>query len=186
MKVIQISPSASRDACLATLCARVYGQQAGLTPLVVFTGTRNVLFAQEAARLLAGVDSNGKPLALALLVLDEAGEGMTVTHICEFADGAKAHLISKLSLKAPLRVEVSDEADDVFYQQCGISRWFAGEDGQRIGLGARHPARALEDLAPTLALDEALILRRFKHDPTAFAAAKEAFLAGLNSFPETL
>lgn len=186
MKVTQISQSAPRDACLATLCAKVYGQQAGLTPLVVFTGTRNVLFAQEAARLLAGVDSDGKPLALALLVLDEAGEGMTVTHTCEFVDGAKARLISELSLKAPLRVEVSDNADEAFYQQCGITRWLTAEDNQRVGLGARHPAKALDDLAPTLTLDEALILRRFKHDPTAFAAAKDAFLDGLNGFPETL
>lgn len=185
MKVTQISQSAQRDACLATLCAKVYGQQAGLTPLVVFTGTRNVLFAQEAARLLAGVDSDGKPLALALLVLDEAGEGMTVTHTCEFFDGAKARLISELSLKAPLRVEVSED-DAAFYQQCGITRWLTDEGNQRVGLGARHPAKTLDDLAPTLTLDEALILRRFKHDPTAFSAAKDAFLAGLNRFPETL
>ena len=186
MKVIQINQSALRDACLATLCAKVYGQQAGLTPLVVFTGTRNVLFVQEGARLLAGVDKEGKPLALALLVLDEAGEGMTVTHACEFVEGAKARLISELSLKAPLRVEVTEGADEAFYQQCGISRWFTQEGNQRVGLGAHHPAKTLDDLAPTLALDEALILRRFKHDPAAFADAKDAFLVGLNSFPETL
>jgi len=186
MKVIQINQSDLRDACLATLCAKVYGQQAGLTPLVVFTGTRNVLFTQEAARLLAGVGSDGKPLALALLVLDEAGEGMTVTHACEFSDGAKASLISELSLKAPLRVEVTEAADEAFYQQCGITRWLTDESNQRVGLGARHAAKTLDELAPTLTLDEALILRRFKHDPAAFSAAKDAFLAGLNSFPERL
>ena len=53
MKVVHVSQSEPRDACLAKLCAEVYGQQAGLTPLVVFTGTKNVLFAQEGARLLA-------------------------------------------------------------------------------------------------------------------------------------
>ncbi|HBM29357.1 MAG TPA: hypothetical protein DDZ92_10810, partial [Halomonas sp.] len=106
MKVVHVSQSEPRDACLAKLCAEVYGQQAGLTPLVVFTGTKNVLFAQEGARLLAGVDGAGKPLALALLVLDEAGQGMTVTHACEFAEGAKARLLSELSLKAPLRIDV--------------------------------------------------------------------------------
>ncbi|WP_301584708.1 hypothetical protein [Halomonas alkaliantarctica] len=186
MKVVHISQSAPRDACLATLCAQVYGQQAGLTPLVVFTGTKNVLFDQEAARLLAGVDGDGKPLALALLVLDEAGEGMTVTHACEFVEGAKARLISELILKAPLRVEVSDAAQEAFYQQCGFKRWFDGVKGRRIGLGARHPAKRSDDLAPTLCLDEALILRRFKHDSAAFADAKDAFLSGLNSFPTTL
>ncbi|MGO2008798.1 MULTISPECIES: hypothetical protein [Halomonadaceae] len=186
MKVVHISQSAPRNACLATLCAKVYGQQAGLTPLVVFTGTKNVLFDQEAARLLAGVDGVGKPLALALLVLDEAGEGMTVTHACEFVDGAKARLISELSLKAPLRVEVSDATQEAFYQQCGFKRWFDGAQGQRIGLGARHPVKHSTDLTPTLSLDEALILRRFKHDPAAFTEAKEAFLSGLNNFPATL
>ncbi len=65
MKVVQIKEAGQRDACLARLCAEVYGQKAGLTPLVVFAGTRNVLFKQEIARLLAGVDKTGKPLALA-------------------------------------------------------------------------------------------------------------------------
>ncbi|WP_422102243.1 hypothetical protein [Vreelandella sp.] len=186
MKVVHVSQSEPRDACLAKLCAEVYGQQAGLTPLVVFTGTKNVLFAQEGARLLAGVDGAGKPLALALLVLDEAGQGMTVTHACEFAEGAKARLLSELSLKAPLRVDVTSEKEEAFYQQCGFKRWFAADNGKRVGLSARHPSKSVETLSPTLALDEALILRRFKHDAAAFAQAKEAFLAGLNSVPDTL
>ncbi len=91
MKVVQINQPAQRDACLARLCAEVYGQAAGLTPLVVFTGTRNVLLPQEAARLLAAVDGDGVPQALALLVLDEQGEGMTLTHACDLnASEAKA------------------------------------------------------------------------------------------------
>ncbi|ATH78579.1 hypothetical protein CLM76_13740 [Vreelandella venusta] len=186
MKVVHVSERAQRDACLARLCADVYGQAAGLTPLVVFTGTRNVLFAQEGARLLAGVDGNGKPLALALLVLDEKGQGMTVTHACELVEGAKARLLSELSLKAPLRVEVSSEQEEAFYQQCGFKRWWNTAQGQRVGLVARHPASHVDELAPTLELDEALILRRFKHDAAAFGQAKEAFLAGLNQFPASL
>ena len=58
--------------------------------------------------------------------------------------------------------------------------------GQRVGLVARHPASHVDELAPTLELDEALILRRFKHDAAAFGQAKEAFLAGLNQFPTSL
>ncbi len=103
---------------------------------MVFTGTKNVLFAQEGARLLAGVDGAGKPLALALLVLDEAGQGMTVTHACEFAEGAKARLLSELSLKAPLRIDVQNEKEKTFYQQCGFKRWLAADNGQHIGLFA--------------------------------------------------
>ncbi|MGO2243122.1 MAG: hypothetical protein ACTH5D_15330 [Halomonas sp.] len=187
MKVIHVNEEAQRDACLARLCAEVYGQEAGLTPLVVFAGTRTVLFAQQAARLFAAVDAKGKPQALALLVLDEEGEGMTITHACTLDQlDAKQRLINELSLKAPLRVEVDTGEQEAFYRESGIKRWFGGVGGKRIGLGARHPAQNVRELAPTLGLDEALILRRFKHDPKAFEAAKQAFLSGLSDFPATL
>ncbi|PRY64002.1 hypothetical protein B0H98_107147 [Vreelandella songnenensis] len=187
MKVVQIKEAGQRDACLARLCAEVYGQAAGLTPLVVFTGTRNVLFKQEVARLLAGVDNTGKPLALALLVLDEAGEGMTITHACGLeSDGAKQRLISELTLKAPLRVEVDSPEQQAFYQGCGIKRWFKADNGAHIGLSGRHPAGGIAELAATVALDEALILRRFKHDAKAFEVAKQDFLSGLKAFPSSI
>ncbi|MGM0856986.1 MAG: hypothetical protein ACQEW0_07855 [Pseudomonadota bacterium] len=187
MKVMQINEPAQRDACLAKLCAEVYGQGAGLTPLVVFTGTRNVLLPQEAARLLAAVDGDGVPQALALLVLDEQGEGMTLTHACDLnASEAKAWLVSELTLKAPLRVEVDDAEQEAFYQRCAIKRWLDDDNGKRIGLSVRHPAQTADDLAATLTIDEALILRRFKHDPAAFEDAKQRFIEGLAQFPETL
>lgn len=187
MKVVNVNAEAQRNACLARLCAEVYGQDAGLTPLVVFTGTSSVLFPQEAARLFAAVDSQGKPQALALLVLDEEGEGMTVTHACTLDQAdAQQRLISELTLKAPLRVEVNTAEQEAFYQRSGIKRWFGGADGKRIGLGARHPAKSVHELAPTLGLDEDLILRRFKHDPKSFESAKQAFIKGLNDFPVTL
>ncbi|MBZ5488345.1 hypothetical protein HW452_12505 [Halomonas aquamarina] len=187
MKVVQIKEAGQRDACLARLCAEVYGQAAGLTPLVVFTGVRNVLFKQEVARLLAGVDSSGKPLALVLLVLDEAGEGMTITHTCELdSDGASQRLISELTLKAPLRVDVDSPEQQAFYQGCGIKRWFEAQDGQLIGLSGRHPAGSRDELAATVALDETLILRRFKHDAKAFEVAKQDFLNGLQAFPSRI
>ncbi|MEA2119290.1 hypothetical protein [Halovibrio sp. HP20-50] len=187
MKVVHVSKETERDACLARLCAEVYGQKAGLTPLVVFAGTCSVLFPQQAARLFAAVDGQGKPQALALLVLDEEGEGMTVTHACSLNQAdAKQRLISELTLKAPLRVEVDNAEQEAFYQKSGIKRWFGGAGGKRIGLGARHPAKSVSELSPTLGLDEALILRRFKHDPKAFEQAKQAFLAGLDNFPTAL
>ena len=95
-------------------------------------------------------------------------------------------MLSELSLKAPLRIDAQDEKEKAFYQKCGFKRWFAADNGQHIGLSARHPAKSLEALSPTLALDEALILRRFKHDAAAFAQAKEAFLTGINNVPATL
>ena len=187
MKVVHVNAEAQRNACLARLCAEVYGQEAGLTPLVVFTGTCNVFFPQEAARLFAAVDGQGQPQALALLVLDEEGVGMTVTLACalEQAD-AKQRLISELMLKAPLRVEVDNAQQEAFYQKSGIKRWFGGAGGKRIGLSARHPAKSVSELAPTLILDETLILRRFKHDPKAFEDAKQAFLKSLSDFPHSL
>ena len=185
MKVVHVNAEAQRNACLARLCAEVYGQDAGLTPLVVFTGTCSVLFPQEAARLFAAVDAQGKPQALALL--DEEGVGMTVTHACSLDQAdAQQRLISELTLKAPLRVDVDSAEQEAFYQKSGIKRWFGGAGGKRIGLGARHPAKSVNELAPTLSLDDALILRRFKHDPKAFEQAKQAFLTGLDNFPTAL
>ncbi|MWJ29151.1 hypothetical protein GPM19_13265 [Halomonas sp. ZH2S] len=188
MKVVHVKAVKLREACLARLCAEVYGRQAGLTPLVIFAGTRRVLFAQEAARLLALVDNQGAPQALALLVLDEAGEGMTVQLSCSLNNDieARRQLIKELSLKAPLRVEVQDPADEAFYQSCGLTRWFDGPDNQRIGLGARHPASDISELSDTLSIDEQAILRSFKHDAKSFEEDKQRFVEGLAAFPETL
>ncbi|MBF8224325.1 hypothetical protein [Halomonas sp. 328] len=193
MKVVQLNESAPRDACLARLCAEVYGQAAGLTPLVRFAATRRVLFAQEAARLLAAVDDTGRPQALALLVLDAAGQGMTLTLSCALGDAGDADrdqprraLIAELAAKAPLRVEAEDADAEACYRDCGISRWFAGRDGQRIGLGARHPASTLAEAGAPIAVDESEVLRRFKHDAKGFEEEKERFVQGLASFPEHL
>jgi hypothetical protein len=188
MKVVTVKAVKQREACLARLCADVYGQQAGLTPLVIFAGTRRVLFVQDAARLLALVDNQGAPQALALLVLDESGEGMTVRLSASLVTDIepRRRLIEALSLKAPLRVEVKDPADEVFYQSCGLTRWFDGVDNHRIGLGARHPANDTSELTDTLRLDEHAILRSFKHDPKRFEEDKQRFVDGLAAFPETL
>ncbi|MFG6667464.1 hypothetical protein ACGK9R_10180 [Halomonas sp. HNIBRBA4712] len=186
MKIVQIKEPGVRRACLAKLCAEVYGQSAGLTPLVVFTGTQNVLFEQEAARLVAATGTGGEILALALLVLDEKGEGMTPWLVWERKPGARARLIKELSLNVPLKVEVESDADQTLYQTLGIKRWGEGESGVRVGLNARHPALDAASVAPTIALDQALILRRFKHDPKAFETAKRDFVENLERAPDTL
>ncbi|MBD3897574.1 hypothetical protein IEI94_17095 [Halomonas sp. ML-15] len=188
MKVLHVTDVAKRDACMARLCAEHFGQSAGLTPLVTFTGTRRVLFAEEAARLLALVDNKGVPQALALLVLDEAGEGMTLTLSCCLGEDAEPErrLIAELALKAPLRVDASDAEQEAFYRRCGITRWFGGEQGARIGLATAHPATQLPALSATLTVDEPQILRRFKHDPKAFEEEKRRFIEGLNGFPASL
>ncbi|MYL24212.1 hypothetical protein GLV89_10530 [Halomonas alkaliantarctica] len=188
MKVVHVKDIEQREACLARLCAEVYGQQAGLTPLVLFAGTRRVLFPQEAARLLALVNNQGAPQALALLVLDEVGEGMTVRLSCTLSGDieARKRLIKELSLKAPLRVEVDAPDEEALYHASGVTRWFDGADNRRIGLSARHPARDAAELTDTLSFDEQAILRRFKHDPKSFKEDKKRFVEGLAGFPETL
>ncbi|WP_346795965.1 hypothetical protein R5M92_10905 [Halomonas sp. Bachu 37] len=188
MKVVHVKDGEQRNACLARLCAEVYGQRAGLKPLLVFVGARRVLFPQEGARLLALIDNIGSPLALALLVLDEAGEGMTLSLSCSL-DGTcnpEQRLVSDLVLKAPLRVEAQTTAEEDFFRSCGISRWFAGEAGARIGLGGRHPATSVAELEATLEVDEKALLRRLKHDTKRFSEEKQCFVDSLEAFPHQL
>ncbi|SDJ94050.1 hypothetical protein [Billgrantia gudaonensis] len=185
MRVMTPERCEQRDAWLARLCADHYGREAGLTPLVTFTGMRQVLFAQEAARLWALVDEQQRPGALALLVLDEAGGGMRLW--LSAAPGgdreSERRLIRELALKAPLRVDAADQEAEAFYRRCGITRWFALPGGRRAGLAKHHPAHGVDDLAASLAFDEAAILRRFKHDPRFFEAEKQCFVEALGAFP---
>ncbi|WP_338072334.1 hypothetical protein [Halomonas flagellata] len=183
MKVVSLEPGERRDACLARLCAAVHGTTAGLTPLVAFSGTRHLLFANEAARLWALVDNDEAPLALALLVLDEAGDGMTLALSASLEESRepRRRLIRELALNAPLRVEPTDDLDEAFLRECGISRWVEDACGKRVGLSGRHPATLPGELKPTLSFDEQEVLRRFKHDARFFEAEKRAFVEGLAS-----
>lgn len=184
MKVVSLEPGERRDACLARLCAAVHGTTAGLTPLVAFSGTRHLLFANEAARLWALVDNDEAPLALALLVLDEAGDGMTLALSASLEESRepRRRLIRELALNAPLRVEPTDDLDEAFLRECGISRWVEDACGKRVGLSGRHPATLPGELKPPLSFDEQEVLRRFKHDARFFEAEKRAFVEGLASF----
>ncbi|KJZ06383.1 hypothetical protein TW86_19380 [Halomonas sp. S2151] len=90
MKVVKINEPQQREACLARLCAEAYGHQAGIAPLVTFAGVIGVLFKQEAARLLALVDDQSRPIALALLVSDEAGTSMNVAQLTSLDPDAES------------------------------------------------------------------------------------------------
>lgn len=191
MKVVHIKEGPQRDACLAKLCAEIYGRSAGLSPLVLFTGVNEVWFQVDSARLWALVGRGGEIQALALLVLDEHGEGVTLLHACSLtgaSDGSdpKQRLITELATKAPLRVDANTVEGEAYYRQAGIRDWRDGEGGARIGLGPRHPAQKSQALAATLTLDETAILRRFKHDVLAFDAQKQRFIQSLDAFPVTL
>lgn len=183
MKVVSLEPGARRDACLARLCAAVHGTQAGLAPLVAFSGTRHLLFPVEAARLWALEDDRGEPLALALLVMDESGEGMAVTLAAALGESRDPlrRLLHDLALKAPLCISPRASLDEAFLGECGITRWVEDASGQRVGLAYRHPAALSGRLTPPLAFDEQAVLRRFKQERPFFEAERQAFIDGLGS-----
>ncbi|WP_136255236.1 MULTISPECIES: hypothetical protein [Halomonadaceae] len=190
MRVVHVKNAQHLEACLARLCAEVYGHQAGLAPLATFAGTMGVLVKQEAARVLALVDNQSQPVALALLVLDEAGQGMEVSLLTSLEDAsvsnAAQRLIQELALRAPLKVVAADDDQETMFREAGIERWFDGEQGRRIGLGAQHPAEGLDDLTRTLAFDEGSVIASFKQDKDAFESYKSRFVRGLESFPINL
>jgi len=194
MRVVHINNPQQREACLARLCAEAYGQEAGLRPLAIFAGTLGVLVKQEAARVLALVDDRSRPMALALLVLDELGSSMTVMLLAdldqpphqEMVTRPAERLIAELALKAPLRIDAVDAEQQARFREAGITRWLTGKAGGRIGLGPKHPATSLEDLPRALSFDETAVIQSFKRDRELFDDYKARFIRGLETFPATL
>nr|WP_297460248.1 hypothetical protein [uncultured Halomonas sp.] len=191
MRVVHIKNERQREACLARLCAEVYGHEAGIAPLVTFAGTFSVLFRQDAARILALVDGQSRPLALTLLVLDELGESMEVALLAalddERVEQPAQRLVGELALKAPLRVNAANDTQEAMFRACGIERWLDGADGHRIGLGPKHAdAAGADDLARIMRFDERAVVQSFKQDRALFDGYKKRFVRGLESFPSTL
>ncbi|ALM53065.1 hypothetical protein [Halomonas huangheensis] len=204
MKVVKINNLQQREACLARLCAEAYGHQAGITPLATFAGVLGVLFKQEAARLLALVDDQSRPIALALLVSDEAGTSMSVAQLVSLdpdAEGEQSsdedkprsgdlnpalRLVAELALRAPLRVEALSDAQKAQFTAAGIQRWLQAPGDLQIGLGPKHSATSLEDLPRILTVDHASVVANFKQDPKLFEDYKQRFIRGLEQFPSTL
>ncbi|WP_110665784.1 hypothetical protein [Salinicola halophilus] len=188
MKVVHVKDPDSREACLAQLCADVYGQDAGLTPLVTFAGTLGVLFEQQAARLFALTDDEGHALAMALLSSDVDGQTMELAMLSTPpGDGVQTHgreLVEQLAAKAPLRVLAQDEAGEAFFKSAGIERWVdAAEGGPRVGLGPRHPTPDGDALPKMVRFDGEGIVKTFKQQPEAFENYKTRFLEALERYP---
>lgn len=190
MKVVHVKNPESREACLAQLCANVYGHKAGLTPLITFSGTLGVLFEQEAARLFALTDDERNVLSLALVSTDVDGGTMEVAMLST-PEGAgdtrhSRELIKALASKAPLRVTAADEDDERFFKRCGIERWIDGENGVRIGLGPLHPAPSGGMLPSVVRFNGEGIVRTFKREPETFEHYKARFIAALERFPDVV
>lgn len=190
MRVIQINEPGQREACLARLCADTFGSDAGLTPLLRFAGISGVLFEQQAARVLALVDESSRPLALALLVLDKANQGMTPMLMVELDNTAGNSpamvLVHELAQRAPLRVDVQNAAEQKRFEHAGITRWFTGAKGIRVGLNEQHPATGLNELSPAFSVDDDAVAQSLKQDRKLFESYKQRFMAGLEDFPATL
>lgn len=186
MKVIHVKNSESREACLARLCANVYGQDAGLTPLVTFTGISGVLFEQDAARLFALADDRQRILAMMLLVSDIEGQGMEVTLLSAPEDGGDdthvKHLVREMAMRAPLRVHANDATSEAFFRDCGIAHWLDMPDGVRLGLSSEHEKVEPAALTQPLRFNAQAIVQTFKREPETFEAYKARFLAGLERF----
>lgn len=187
MKVVHVKDPESREACLAQLCADVYGQDAGLTPLVTFAGALGVLFEQEAARLFALTDDSAHVLAMALVSADTEGRTMELAMLSTpDGDGVKTHgreLVSILASKAPLRVLAPDDDAETFFRSCGIERWMDAEEGTRVGLGPQHPQPAAGELPRMVRFDGEGIVKTFKQQPETFDSYKTRFLEALERYP---
>lgn len=190
MKIVHVKNPETREACLAKLCASVYGQEAGLAPLVTFAGTLGVLFEQEAARLFALTEDDGTILCLALISSDLDGATMEVGMLSTPAGkGDTRHsryLVKTLAEKAPLRVTANDEAGEAFFRRCGIERWIDAPQGLRVGLGPLHPAPVEGELPSVVHFNGEGIVRTFKQEPATFEEYKSRFVEGLKRYPGRL
>lgn len=190
MRVIHVNEHDQREAFLARLCAETYGSQAGLTPLLRFAGVTGVMFEQQAARVLALVDKDSKPIALVLLVLDPSGDGMTPVMMADLdastVPAPGLQLIHELAGHAPLRVVALSPNEEKDYQKAGITRWFDGEGGERIGLGRHHPASCTSEIQQPISVDDDAIALGFKQDRALFERYKQRFIDALARFPDRL
>lgn len=190
MKVVNVNDARQREACLARLCAEVYGRDAGLVPLASFAGTLGVLVRQDAARVLALTDDEGRPAALALLVSDARGKSMELALLGILPDApvenAAERLVAELATRAPLRVNAADADQEAMFRRAGIQRWLNGSEGLRIGLAPRHPDAGPDTLPVSLNFDVNAVVQSFRQDRELFDGYKTRFVRGLEQFPERL
>ncbi|MCM2970949.1 MULTISPECIES: GNAT family N-acetyltransferase [Larsenimonas] len=175
---------------MAQLCADVYGMEAGLKPLVVFTGTLAAFIDNEVARVVALLDGDQKILSMALLALDSEGDGLELQMLATperlRGKGYARELVERLTATTSLRVETRDPRLEQFLFGLGFNKWFYADTGARVGFNALAKVTALGDAPAPSRFDEDAIIRSFKHKSDLFETYKQRFTDALARAPELM
>ncbi|WP_084388044.1 hypothetical protein [Kushneria phosphatilytica] len=173
-----------RDACLAYLCAAVYGRQAGLTPLIEFAGLDRLL-DQESARIVALTDDTDRPVSLALLVLDIEGRGLSLRLLATpeplRGNGYARELVTRLTATTAMRVTTREPHLEALFKTFGFTRWSFSDEGARVGFNERAGVHRLMEAPETVDFNTEAVKRAFKRDSELFEDYKQRFVTGLES-----
>lgn len=180
MHLIELGADERRDDSVALLCANTYGHQAGLAPLVAYTGALTQWLPKDQARVLALADSQDRLLCVAMLVLEEGGKGAELKWLTTpeslRGKGYAHELVSRLTGHMRLKV-VTTEEHERWLRKAGFKRWSWRDSGQRIGF-----TRGTREYNATLMVDDARITQQFKADRSLFERFSARFIKGLQRF----
>lgn len=189
LKIAYITEAENKNACLAMLCASVFGREAGLAPLVEFAGASRLL-EQESARIVALMGGDGSLCSLALLTLEVEGRGVALRLLAtpkkKRGRGYGRRLVTRLGESTAIRVTTADPRLEAFFTTFGFNHWYRkpGTDA-RVGFNARANVQALEAAPEVVDFSNDAVLRAFKRDPEVFEKYKKRFGEGVSHF-ETL
>ncbi|WP_456267630.1 hypothetical protein M1D97_10210 [Kushneria sp. AK178] len=186
MKISYITDVQDRDACLAMLCASVFGREAGLTPLVEFAGASRLL-EQESARIVALYDDSARLCSAALLTLEVEGRGVELRLLAtpenKRGRGYGRRLVTRLGESTAMRVSTPDPRLEAFFTTFGFEHWYRHADSDlRTGFNARAGVESLEQAPEVVTFQKDAVLRAFKRDPALFERYKTRFAEGLDHF----
>ncbi len=186
MKISYITELQDRDACLAMLCASVFGRDAGLAPLVEFAGVSRLL-EQESARIVALYNDTGRLCSVAMLTLEVEGKGVELRLLAtpekKRGRGYGRRLVTRLGESTAMRTSTSDPRLEAFFTTFGFERWYRHPDSElRIGFNARSGVGSLAQAPEVVDFQSDAVLRAFKRDPALFERYKTRFAEGLDHF----
>ncbi len=186
LKISYITDVQDRDACLAMLCASVFGREAGLAPLVEFAGVSRLL-EQESARIVALFDDGARLCSVALLTLEVEGRGVELRLLTtpekKRGRGYGRRLVTRLGESTAMRTTTSDPRLEAFFTTFGFERWYRHSDSDlRSGFNARSGVDSLSGAPEVVDFQTDAVLRAFKRDPALFERYKTRFAEGVGHF----